>query len=49
MILKLNLCRFTFREKIQPQAIIENVRATARGDSDQLDFFSDFNGLNLKT
>ena len=36
------------QEKIQPQAIIENVRATARGDNDQLDFFSDFNGIEFE-
>ena len=36
------------QEKIQPQAIIENVRAAARGDSDQLDFFSDFNGIEFE-
>ena len=33
------------QEKIQPQAIIEDVRATARADSNQPDLFSDFNGI----
>ena len=36
------------QEKIQPQAIIEDIRATARGDSNQLDFFSDFNGIEFE-
>ena len=36
------------QEKIQPQAIIENVRAMARADRDQFDFFSDFNGIEFE-
>ena len=36
------------QEKIQPQAIIENIRATAREDRDQFDFFSDFNGIEFE-
>ena len=36
------------QEKIQPQAIIEDIRVTARGDSNQLDFFSDFNGIEFE-
>ena len=36
------------QETIQPQAIIENLRATAQGDRDQFDFFSDFNELELE-
>ena len=36
------------QEKIQPQAIIENIRATAQDDSNQLDFFSDFNGIEFQ-
>lgn len=36
------------QEKIQPQAIIEDIRATPRDESNQLDFFSDFNGLEFK-
>ncbi len=36
------------QEKIQPQAIIEDIRATARDDSNQLDFFSDFNGIEFE-
>ena len=36
------------QEKIQPQAIIEDIQATAQGDSDQLDFFSDFNGIEFQ-
>ena len=33
------------QEKIQPRAIIEDIRATAREDSNQPDLFSDFNGI----
>ena len=36
------------QETIQPQAIIENVRATAQADRDQFDFFGDFNELELE-
>ena len=36
------------QETIQPQAIIENVRAAAQADRDQFDFFSDFNELELE-
>ena len=36
------------QEKIQPQAIIEDIRATAQDDSNQLDFFSDFNGIEFQ-
>ena len=36
------------QEKIQPQVIIENVRATVQDDSNQLDFFSDFNGIEFQ-
>ena len=36
------------QEKIQPQAIVEDIRATARGDSNQLNFFSDFNGIEFE-
>ena len=36
------------QEKIQPQAIIEDIRATARDDSNQLDLFSDFNGIEFE-
>ena len=35
------------QETIQPQAIIENLRAAAQADRDQFDFFNDFNGLEL--
>ena len=35
------------QEKIQPQAIIEDLRAAGRGrQAEQLDLFSDFNGLD---
>ena len=46
--MKLNQYQFTFRKKIQPQAIIEDIRATARDDSNQLDLFSDFNGIEFQ-
>ena len=36
------------QEKIQPQAIIEDIRATAREDSNQLDLFNDFNGIEFE-
>ena len=36
------------QEKIQPQAIIEDIRTTAQGDSNQLDLFSDFNGIEFQ-
>ena len=36
------------QEKIQPQAIIENVQATAQANRDQFDFFSDFNGIEFE-
>ena len=36
------------QEKIQPQALIEDIRATARNDSNQTDFFSDFNGIEFE-
>ena len=36
------------QEKIQPQAIIEDIRATVRADSNQLDLFSDFNGIEFE-
>ena len=36
------------QEKIQPQAIIEDIRATVGDDSNQLDFFSDFNGIEFQ-
>ena len=36
------------QEKIQPQAIIEDIRATAREDSNQLDLFNDFNGIDFE-
>ena len=36
------------QETIQPQAIIENVRATAQANRNQFDFFRDFNELELE-
>ena len=36
------------QEKIQPQAIIEDIRATVGDDSNQLDLFSDFNGIEFQ-
>ena len=36
------------QEKIQPQVIIEDIRSTAQDDSDQLGFFSDFNGIEFE-
>ena len=36
------------QEKIQPQTIIEDIRATVGDDSNQLDLFSDFNGIEFE-
>ena len=36
------------QEKIQPEAIIEDIRVTARCDSNQPDLFSDFNGIEFQ-
>ena len=36
------------QEKIQPEAIIEDLQATARRDSSQPDLFNDFNGIEFQ-
>jgi adenine-specific DNA-methyltransferase len=36
------------QEKIHPQALIEDIRATAQGGPNQSDLFSDFNGIDFE-
>jgi adenine-specific DNA-methyltransferase len=36
------------QEKVHPQALIEDIRATAQGGPGQSDLFSDFNGIDFE-
>ena len=46
--LEVELVPIYIQEKIQPEAIIEDLQATARRDSSQPDLFNDFNGIEFQ-